>query len=47
MTTTRVTSLRGQEIIFDDEISATGGMKDIHFSPDRTYVVGFFRDVKD
>lgn len=47
MSTTRVTSLKGEEIVFRNEVSASGGMKDIHFHPDRKYVVGFFRDVSD
>lgn len=47
MSTTRVTSLKGEEIVFRNEVSASGGMKDIHFHPDRKYVVGFFRDVSN
>ena len=34
----------GATISLIDEIKASGAMKDIYFSPDRTYVVGFFRD---
>lgn len=47
MSTTRVTSLNGREIVFEDEVKASGGMKDIHFHPHKDYVVGFYRDVKD
>jgi hypothetical protein len=40
----RITATDGTLIEFVDEIKAQGGMKDIYFSPDRSYVVGFFRD---
>ncbi len=37
-------TLDGQPVEFVDEIIGQGGMKDVYFSPDRSYVVGFFRD---
>ncbi|KZK79090.1 3-deoxy-D-manno-octulosonic-acid kinase [Pseudovibrio sp. W64] len=48
MTSVRLTSkLTGNTIEFIDEIKASGGMKDIYFSPDKSYVVGFFRNKSD
>lgn len=44
MSITRVTSLYGQKIVFEDEVKASGGMKEVHFHPDKDYVVGFFRE---
>ena len=43
----RLTAIDGTLIEFVDEIRGQGGMKDIYFSPDRSYVVGFFRDKQD
>jgi len=43
MSTTRVKSFKGAEIVFENEVKASGGMKDIHFHPKKDYVVGFFR----
>jgi serine/threonine protein kinase len=40
-------TLDGQPIEFVDEIIGSGGMKDVYFSPDKSYVVGFFRDKQD
>lgn len=37
----------GSTVEFVDEIIGSGGMKDVYFSPDRSYVVGFFRDKQD
>lgn len=37
----------GQPIEFTDEIIGSGGMKDVYFSPDKSYVVAFFRDDQD
>lgn len=33
----------GMQIEFYDELKAKGGMKDVYFSPDRRYVVAFYR----
>lgn len=37
----------GQEIEFVDEIIGSGAMKDIYFSPDKSYVVGFYKTKQD
>lgn len=37
----------GSDVQFVDEIIGAGGMKDVYFSPDKTYVVAFFRDSQD
>lgn len=42
--TIRITATDGTLIEFVDEIRGQGGMKDVFFSPDRRYVVAFFRD---
>ena len=34
----------GSTVKFVDEIIGSGGMKDVYFAPDRSYVVAFFRD---
>jgi len=34
----------GTTVQYVDEIIGSGGMKDVYFSPDRSYVVAFFRD---
>jgi len=33
----------GSTVEFIDEIKAQGGVKDVYFSPDKTYVVAFYR----
>ena len=40
----QLTTKSGQIVEFVDEIKASGGMKDVYFSPKRDYVVAFFRD---
>lgn len=40
----RATTTAGKQVEFIDEIIGTGGMKDVYFSPDKSYVVAFFRD---
>lgn len=37
----------GSDVAFVDEMIGAGGMKDVFFSPDRSYVVAFFRDPQD
>src|SRR5689334_2300270 len=37
----------GSAVEFLDEIIGQGGMKDVYFSPDRSYVVAFYRDKID
>ena len=33
----------GSQVQFYDEIKASGGVKDVYFSPDKSYVVAFYR----
>ena len=42
-----LTASNGETIRFIDEIKAQGGMKDVMFSPDKNYVVAFFREPAD
>lgn len=37
----------GTEVEFIDEMIGAGGMKDVYFSPDKSYVVAFFRDKQE
>lgn len=37
----------GQDVAFVDEVKGQGGMKDVYFSPNKDYVVAFFRDKQD
>lgn len=37
----------GKSVEFVDEIIGSGGMKDVYFSPDKSYVVAFFRSKQD
>lgn len=43
----RVTAHDGTPVEFLDEVKGSGGLKDCYFSPDRSYVVLFFRDPVD
>ncbi|MDD2867780.1 lipopolysaccharide kinase InaA family protein [Neomegalonema sp.] len=43
----KLTTLDGKSVEYVDEMIAQGGMKDVYFSPDRSYVVAFFRDALD
>lgn len=43
----RIKGLDGATIEFVDKMIGQGGMKDVYFSPDRSYVVAFFRDNQD
>lgn len=45
--TIRIKALDGSDIAFVDEMIGQGGMKDVFFSPDKRYVVAFFRDKQD
>lgn len=47
MTIIKLTTHNGRQIEYKDEIICQGGMKDVYFSPDRSYVVAFFRDKLD
>lgn len=42
-----LTASDGSTVEFMDEIIGSGAMKDVYFSPDKSYVVGFFRTVQD
>lgn len=37
----------GSTVEFIDEVKGSGAMKDVYFSPDKSYVVGFFRVKQD
>lgn len=43
----RIRASDGSLVEFENEVRASGGMKDVYFSPDRTYVVAFFRERAD
>ncbi len=45
--TIRLTALDGTPVEFVDEVIGSGAMKDVYFSPDKSYVVGFYRDRQD
>jgi serine/threonine protein kinase len=45
--TISITATDGTPIRFIDEVIGQGGMKDVYFSPDKSYVVGFFRNPQD
>ena len=47
MTVVKLTTQAGQQVEYRDEIIGQGGMKDVYMSPDRSYVVAFFRDRLD
>ncbi len=40
----KCTTTDGKPIEFVDELIGSGGMKDVYFSPDKKYVVAFYRD---
>lgn len=42
-----LTATNGETIQFVDEIKAQGGMKDVMFSPNKDYVIAFFREPAD
>nr|WP_244773066.1 hypothetical protein [Alysiella crassa]UOP06487.1 hypothetical protein LVJ80_12095 [Alysiella crassa] len=42
-----LTATNGETIQFVNEIKAQGGMKDVMFSPNKDYVVAFFREPAD
>jgi serine/threonine protein kinase len=47
MATIKLTATDGTKVEFVDEMIGAGGMKDVFFSPDKSYVVAFFRDKQD
>jgi serine/threonine protein kinase len=46
-TVVRIKASDGSNVEFVDEIIGQGGMKDVYFSPDKSYVVAFFRKPQD
>ena len=44
MAIVKLTATDGSQVEFVDEIKAQGGMKDVYFSADKTYVVAFYRN---
>lgn len=47
MKTIKLTSTNGNQVEYVDDMIGAGGMKDVYFSPDKSYVVAFFRDNVD
>ena len=45
--TIKIQAADGSDVRFVDEIIGAGGMKDVYFAPDKSYVVAFFRDKQD
>lgn len=45
--TIKITATDGSKVEYVDEMIGSGGMKDVFFSPDKSYVVAFFRDKQD
>ena len=45
--TIKLQSSSGTSVEFIDEVIGSGAMKDVYFSPDKSYVVAFFRDAID
>ena len=43
----RLKTHNGQDVAFVNEVKGQGGMKDVYFSPNKDYVVAFFRDRQD
>ncbi|MBK5720883.1 kinase [Dysgonomonas sp. Marseille-P4677] len=43
----KIRATDGSPVEFVDEIIGSGAMKDVYFSPDKSYVVGFFREKQD
>jgi len=43
----KLTATDGSKVEFEDKMIGSGGMKDVFFSPDKTYVVAFFRDKQE
>lgn len=47
MTIVHLTTTDGRPVDYVDTIIGQGGMKDVYFSPDRSYVIAFFREPLD
>jgi len=44
--TIKIKALDGTAVEFTETLIGQGGMKDVYFSPDKSYVVAFFRDIQ-
>lgn len=44
--TIKIKATDGTPVEYVDSVIGQGGMKDVYFSPDKSYVVAFFRDLK-
>jgi serine/threonine protein kinase len=40
-------TIDGQDVEFQETVIGSGAMKDVHFSPDKSYVVAFYREKQD
>lgn len=47
MTTITCQTTDGKDVQFVDQIIGSGAMKDVYFSPDRSYVVAFYKTAQD
>ena len=48
MSIVKLTAQDGSDVQFDDsKMAGSGGMKDVYFAPDRSYVVAWFRKPQD
>lgn len=47
MSIVKVSAKDGTPVEFEDKIIGAGGMKDVYFAPDKSYVVAFFRTRQD
>lgn len=47
MTIVTLKATDGSDVAFDDKIIGAGGMKDVYFAPDKSYVVAFYRQKQD
>ncbi len=45
--TIKITATDGTPVEFVDDVIGSGAMKDVYFSPDKSYVVAFFREKQD
>lgn len=45
--TVRCTTTEGQVVEYVDDVIGSGAMKDVYFSPDKSYVVAFYKQAQD
>jgi hypothetical protein len=43
----KLKTLTGKDVSFVDDIIGSGAMKDVYFSPDKSYVVALFKESHD